>query len=123
MTLLRNLLASKSNGFTRVWISCRQDAFCCDPHSVRIGNEGNNSNCLLVLELQSAPKYLIFSIKKKIMAHGKQKKGQKDGQYRKETKEERRLRLEKQQEAREVRWYERKFPFIASWNWIRFGRS
>jgi hypothetical protein len=38
-----------------------------------------------------------------IMAHGKQKKAQKDGQYRKETKEERRLRLERQQQAREVR--------------------
>jgi len=39
------------------------------------------------------------------MAHGKQKKtkASSDGKHRKETKEEKRLRLQKQEEARQVR--------------------
>ncbi len=41
------------------------------------------------------------------MGHGKNKKTQKVGvgQERKETKEERRLRLEEEAKAREVRWF------------------
>jgi hypothetical protein len=37
------------------------------------------------------------------MARGKQQQEKKDGQHRKETKEERRLRLQAEREAKEVR--------------------
>ena len=40
-----------------------------------------------------------------------------DGKHRKETKEERRIRLQKQEEARQVRWFGWEPPWVAIVVW------